>query len=351
VTTMHQLVRAVSVGCLLTLCASCDLLGPKSSGGLASQSASYRDLRQHTFSESQGEFSSGVSITPDANTMAFAVGTTSGWSLSSSSIFVKDVNSRAKIQKTSGSALDAFPDVSPDGTKLAFASTINGSWDIFVTNLDSGRAKRQVTSSDEQEVQPSWSHDGERLAFSRFSSTSGEWEIWVCDLQTGSMTNLVPGLRPRFSPVENIIAFQRINPSTKFYELWTIDEQGTVETQLLSADKENYVEPSWSPDGKRLVFASGVGPRITGRSNSEGYQFALELFKQRGFDIWTIDANGNSINQLTTDKAQEWGPTWTTDGRIYFSSDTGQNVNIWSVIPEFVQVGESAPSTSSPAPN
>ena len=51
-----------------------------------------------------------------------------------------------------------------------------------------------------------------------------------------------------------------------------------------------------------------------------------------------LAADGTDINQLTTNEAQDWNPDWAKDGRIYFSSDRSDASNIWSVIPEFVEI-------------
>ncbi|MFP8871526.1 MAG: hypothetical protein VCB43_08930, partial [Myxococcota bacterium] len=63
-----------------------------------------------------------------------------------------------------------------------------------------------------------------------------------------------------------------------------------------------------------------------------------QLVNVKGFDIWTVDADGTNLNQLTSNEGQDWNPDWSNDGRIFFSSgrvDGGEN--IWSVIPEFVE--------------
>lgn len=70
----------------------------------------------------------------------------------------------------------AYPAWSPDGSKIAFASTFTGSWDIYVMHTD-GTALTQLTSHPADDWHPTWSPDGNWLAF--VSSRSGVSDIYV----------------------------------------------------------------------------------------------------------------------------------------------------------------------------
>jgi Tol biopolymer transport system component len=217
----------------------------------------FRDLRQHTFSESETIKYFHPAISRYGNLMAF-VKEEAG----KKNIFIKPVNSKAMTQKTFNKTDNAYPSFSPDSKYLAYASKRNGNWDIFVINTYKGRAKRQITSSPEDEICPTWSKDGTKIAFCRFSRSSGQWEIWFYNLKNGSLTNLITGKFPQFSPTENLIVFQRAikkngSDVNKWYAIWTIDDMGYEETLIVSSEEEGYINPYWSLDGERIVFASG----------------------------------------------------------------------------------------------
>jgi Tol biopolymer transport system component len=78
------------------------------------------------------------------------------------------------------------------------------------------------------------------------------------------------------------------------------------------------VGPAWSPDGASLAVASATlapgrgGPTI--------------------FEIVTMRADGADRMPLTTDRAQDYDPAWSADGRrIAYSRTTGDNRDIWVV--------------------
>lgn len=67
----------------------------------------------------------------------------------------------------------------------------------------------------------------------------------------------------------------------------------------ISTVKDAYA--SWSPDGSQVVFAST---------------------RSGNWDIWSIDASGESLVQLTDNEADDYYPAWSPDGlKIAFVSD------------------------------
>jgi len=67
--------------------------------------------------------------------------------------------------------------------------------------------------------------------------------------------------------------------------------------------------PAWSPDGKQLVFFSD---------------------RSGNFDIWTVNADGTDLRQLTTNAADDVYPAWSPDGaKIGFLSVRSKEIAIW----------------------
>jgi hypothetical protein len=84
----------------------------------------------------------------------------------------------------SDGAVDASPTWSPDGGRIAFASSQGGPMRLWVATLSSGLLDtlpgRASTGAD---VEPAWSTDGSSIAFA--SSREGPTEIYVVRLGTG----------------------------------------------------------------------------------------------------------------------------------------------------------------------
>jgi hypothetical protein len=72
------------------------------------------------------------------------------------------------------------PDISPDGTRVAFSSTpVGDDTDLYLVGLD-GTGLTQLTSTDRSEAEPSWSPGGDRIAFQRADDDG--WNIYVLTL-------------------------------------------------------------------------------------------------------------------------------------------------------------------------
>lgn len=71
---------------------------------------------------------------------------------------------RGVYSKLTPRALSAFPAWSPDGRRLAYSKFVDGSWELFVRELKTGR-ERRVVRTPYDEVDPAWSPDGRLLAY------------------------------------------------------------------------------------------------------------------------------------------------------------------------------------------
>lgn len=72
-----------------------------------------------------------------------------------------------------------FPVWTPDGTRLAFASTRNGTFDIFEVAGNLGGAPRPLLTREGDQVAWSWTPDGKVLAFMERAAGAGTLDIWV----------------------------------------------------------------------------------------------------------------------------------------------------------------------------
>ena len=149
-------------------------------------------------------------------------------------------------------AYDTSPAVSPDGTRVAYATLRHSVWtgrlDIVTAALD-GTEREQLTQDPESQHEPSWSPDGARIAF----LWRGVPHTMAAD--GSDVRNLAGEMRavsepPAWSPDGTRLAF-RNGPDQGLYVV------GADGSNLTRVAEGPVGRPAWSPDG-RLAFATGV---------------------------------------------------------------------------------------------
>lgn len=252
----------------------------------------------------------GLDITPDifddGKWLAF-----SSNKMGNFDIYIKDVNSRDMIQRTQTKEDELFPSFSSLG-KIAFSSNRSGSYDIFIMDGFLEGAVQQLTFDNaSDEISPDFSPDGKKIVFSKIINNKAI--ICLLDLQTGFTTELTNGLFPKFSPRQDKIVYQR-EIEEKKQAIWTLDLNSKLSTEIVSYNEFSALSPSWSPDGKRIVYAVGK------KGNGLWKGLVSKIRDYKPVDIRVININGIGETRLTADKGPDGFPIWSNDNYIYFSS-------------------------------
>lgn len=263
-------------------------------------------------------------VAPNGSLMAFA----STIHSTTSDIYLQSTTGSTITQLTDDPGDDVMPTFSPDGNYLAFASNRAGNWNIYYVPTAGGRPV-QLTFETEHELHPSWSPDGKMIAYSRYGMQSGKWEVWTVDIENPSVRRLlVYGMFPEWNPdvTKSKLLFQRPRQrGSRYHSVWTIDYingESMHPTEIVSAANAAAINPSWSPDGNRIVFVTVIDPE------------AEPSAKPGQCDLWVVDLDGANRTNLTNGKSANYQPTWATDGNIYFVSNRSGVDNIWSVVGE-----------------
>ncbi len=297
---------------------------PRGTGKLAGDEG----FQQHTFTD-EG-YDADVTVDTTGKWMAFA----STRHSVHAGIYLQRVDGTAVTKLTNDDSDNSFPCFSPDGKTIAFCSTRAGAWNIYVMDTE-GRNVVTVTSGNMQCIHPSFSPDGSRLVYSCLGTRSNQWELWTVDLATGERRQIGYGLFPSWSPAKDVdrIAFQRARQrGSRWFSLWTLDlinDEAHRVTEVAVSSNAAIVSPAWSPDGKRLVFATILDPNREKKSTgpTKGEQ-----------DIWTIAADGTDRRRITDGIGINLSPVWSNDNRVFFISNRSGNESVWSVRPETAQV-------------
>lgn len=193
------------------------------------------------------------------------------------------------------------PAWSPDGTRIAFASAREGSFDIYVMEAD-GTGTTRLTSSEGNEKGPSWSPDGSRIAFSR-SSDGGH--VWVMKADGTGARRLTDDLaeesEPSWSPDGRWIAYTHRPSGSDIREIRVARPDGSRQRTVTELGAASYA-PAWSPDSKRLAFSAG----------GDGARYA----------IYTVGVDGDDLRRPVRSPGDAFEPAWSPDGgEIAFSRD------------------------------
>jgi len=212
---------------------------------------------------------------------------------------------------TEAAGEETSPTLSPDGSTVAFAMRVNGSWDIYSQRVGGRNATPIVNDPQRDEGAPAYSPDGGSIAFHTSDAVGG---IFVAGATGESVRRLTDfGFDPAWSPDGRQIAFateEIKDPAARQTDsvIYVVDVAGGSPRKIVETDA---VQPSWSPSGQRLVFWSNTGG-------------------QR--DIYTVAASGGARVPVVEDVALDWSPIWSPDGHfIYFSSDRGGAMNVWRI--------------------
>lgn len=218
--------------------------------------------------------------------------------------------------------------ISPTGGQMAFVVPEGSSRNIFIAAVD-GSGLRRLTGEPGFNDQPAWSPDGLRIAFRRWPDGE-DADIWVIDADGQSPAiNLTPDTElsgehePSWS--DERIAFARI--AQGFGSIWYMRPDGS-DTRQLSAGGELFdSQPSWSPDGRFLVFQrvrEGVGANLW-RMNADGsgQVLLLDLPGPQSHPRYSPDAqliafiSGGYPAQIMTVRADGRGPVARSSGQAH----------------------------------
>lgn len=200
-----------------------------------------------------GEFSSRSPVwSPNGSHIVFESNRSGNWNL-----YMLEVETGKNYTLTTSTASDRFPNWSPDGNKIIFVSDREGDTDLYTLNVSSGTIERLVNLPGE-EMFPSWSPDGSEIGFSR--KFDGSFEILRFSLKDLVTTNFLQqtgrDLWPRWSSDKTrLVFFSRRDTDGKDDDIYILELTSGNIKRLTNKAGHDFC-PSWHPNGELIVFVS-----------------------------------------------------------------------------------------------
>ena len=156
---------------------------------------------------------------------------------------------------------DTQPAYSPDGSYIAFRSERKPKG-IYVMEGTSENVRRVSDIG----YNPSWSPAGTELVVSMDAFTLPTTRslipsaLWVIEVATGAKRLLTEGdaVQPNWSPNGHRIAYWGLQPGGGQRDIWTVPAKGGPAVAVTNDSAFDW-NPTWSPDGRYLYFASDRG--------------------------------------------------------------------------------------------
>ena len=238
----------------------------------------------------------------------------------SKEIWEMDYDGANQKQLTHLGSIALSPHVSPDGSRVAFSGvTKDAGWQILMYSLELNRLVTFARFGGDN-YSPSWSADGQNIAFS--SSRTGNTEIYTVSAAGGNAKRLTETKAPDVSPTWN--------PKTNAQLAWVSGRTGLPQIYTMASDGTNVVRmtdqgyavsPAWSPNGQFLAFAwvRHYGPGAPGASDIYIMDIASKQWAQlthdggrNDFPSWSPDGRHIVFQSNRTGKTQIW--TMLADG-------------------------------------
>ena len=192
-----------------------------------------------------------------------------------------------------------YPELSPDGRRVAMSRTVQGNFDIWLLDLVRGGLTR-LTFDAGQDSLPVWSPDGMRIAFS--SNRKSTWDLYLKASNGSGIEDSLPDtpsaeIAQCWSRDGRFLLYITGNSKTGL-DLWALD-MTTREHQSRVVENTPFDEAmaELSPDGRWVAYQTNESGR---------FEIVVQAFPDAG-GKWQVSTGGGAA------------PRWRADGReIYF---------------------------------
>jgi Tol biopolymer transport system component/TolB-like protein/Tfp pilus assembly protein PilF len=273
-------------------------------------------------------------------------------------IFVYSLETGEIENVTNNPAFDADPSFSPDNKQIVFASLRDGNAEIYLMNAD-GNDVRRLTDHPAWDSHPVFSPDGTTIAFPSDRESEDSDVYLMRSDGSGAVKRLTDWKSNEFvgpgcwSPDGTKIAF--ISDRDGSNDIFVISAEISRPRLVLADETSNLQFPSYSPDGKQIIFQAAMEDksselrifevetkksRVLLKTNADlspvfspdGTWIAFQNKIESNTEVCLIKPDGSGLTNLTNNAARDANPAFSPDGKqIVFASNRDGNYGIYNL--------------------
>jgi acylaminoacyl-peptidase len=214
-----------------------------------------------------------------------------------SNLWIVDFDGNDLRPLTSGSANDFSPRWSPDGKRLLYASSAEGSVQIYIRWMDTGQTAK-VTSVQKSPTSMNWSPDGKWIAFAMLvpeeTKPFAEMPTKPEGAEWGKPAKLIQKLLYR-ADGEGYL-------EDGYSQAFVVTADGGTPRQLTHGAFHHAGTLSWTPDGQAIILSAN-------RHDDWEYD-------PLNSEIYEVSLTDGAIRALTQRKGPDQNPAVSPDGKL-----------------------------------
>lgn len=190
----------------------------------------------------------------------------------------------------STSELDLNPSYSPDGSKVAFTTNRNGTFQLWTSNADGSEATAISDFKGQYINTPRWSPDGKEIIFQGYQN--GQADLFRINALGGIAENLTKSdfaeHTPTYSTDGKSIYFSSNRSGD--WQIWQMDADGRGSRQVISSG--GYAPQTGSNDQRIFYVKKDQSGIWSFNLDNESEKIELEGFNQKNYGAFSVSEEG-----------------------------------------------------------
>ena len=209
---------------------------------------------------------------------------------------------------------------------------------ICIMNADGSGFRRLTTADGTRHYYPSLAPNGQSVLYSAYFGENN-FEIYELNLNTGDVNRLTGSYgvdnAPEVSSNGALVTYMHSTPNRNLMQIMVMERNGNNGGNI---PQVNGWDPTWSPDGERILFASDRNgttqlytvrpdgskltritnlPAIRGRSDwsPDGQYIVTYSGETWQREVYIMNSDGSNLRQLSPGGGNSQGPSFSPDGK------------------------------------